>query len=115
MRSITLRQLLVFLVIISLNSGIAGALSVRSEIAAETVLMQPRKAKRAQKKQDAKEKKKKQAIKDGSKEAQKRAYDIQSPDVQARMKQNKKDTAARDKEKRKSNRTSTKKGAKKYK
>jgi hypothetical protein len=79
-----------------------------------SLLMQPRKAKRAQKKQDAKEKKKKNAIKDSSKQAQKRSYEIQSPEVQARMKQNKKDTAARDKARKKNNKARTKKGAKKY-
>ena len=78
-------------------------------------LMQPRKAKKAQKKADKKKKEQKDAIKDGSKAAQKRSYEIQSPEVQDRMKQNKKDIAARDKAKKKSNKSKTKRGAKKYK
>jgi hypothetical protein len=80
-----------------------------------SLLKQPRKAKKAQKKADAKKKKQKEAIKEGSIEAQKRSFEIQTPDVQERMKQNKKDTAARDKAKRKSNKERTRRGAKKYK
>ncbi|MBI5009592.1 MAG: hypothetical protein HZB98_08095 [Bacteroidia bacterium] len=78
-------------------------------------LMQPRKAKKAQKKADKKKKQQKDAIKEGSKAAQKRSYEIQSPEVQDRMKQNKKDIAARDKAKKKNNKSKTKRGAKKYK
>ncbi|GEM_PF-3868479 len=80
-----------------------------------TLLIQPRKAKKAQKKADKKKKEQKDAIKDGSKAAQKRSYEIQSSEVQDRMKQNKKDIAARDKAKKKSNKSKTKRGAKKYK
>lgn len=81
----------------------------------EVGLMPQRKVRTVQKKADAKEKKKKQAIKDGSKATQKRTYEMQSSDVQARMKQNRKDTAVKDKAKRKNNKSGTKRGAKKYK
>ena len=46
------------------------------------------------------------------KKSQKRTYEIQTPEVQARMKQNKKDYAARDKEKKKKVRASTKRQGK---
>jgi hypothetical protein len=79
-----------------------------------SLLTQPKKAKKAQKKADKKKKEQKEAIKDGSKAAQKRSYEIQSPEVQSRMKQDKKNIAARDKAKKKSNKSKTKRGAKKY-
>jgi hypothetical protein len=63
------------------------------------------------------EKKEKQLKKDYAKSielSQKRTYDIQSPEVQARMKQNQKDTEQRDKQKKKNTRASTKKAGKKY-
>ncbi len=101
--------------VFSLGADLSAAVPVGLNVAAETDLMQPGKAKKAQKKQDKKEKEKKKAIKNGSKEAQRRSYEIQSPEVQARMKQNKKDAAARDKTKKKNSRAGTKKGAKKYK
>ena len=87
----------------------------RKTFETHSLLLQPRKAKKAQKKADKKKKEQKDAIKDGSKAAQKRSYEIQSPEVQDRMKQNKKDIAARDKAKKKSNKSKTKRGAKKYK
>jgi hypothetical protein len=80
-----------------------------------SLLTQPRKAKKAQKKADKKKKDQKEAIKDGSKAARKRSYEIQSPEVQSRMKQDKKNIAARDKAKKKNNKSKTKRGAKKYK
>jgi len=80
-----------------------------------SLLRQPRKAKKAQKKADAKKKDQKKAIKEGSEAAQKRSYEIQSPEVQDRMKQDKKDIAARDKAKKKNNKSKTRRGAKKYK
>jgi hypothetical protein len=49
------------------------------------------------------------------KQSQKRTIDIQTPEVQDRMKQNKKDTAARDKEKKKKVRSGSMKAGKKYK
>jgi preprotein translocase subunit SecF len=114
MKSLTFRSFLVFVLSMALSTGAAEAGFSAKNISSGINIMQPRKAKKAQKKQDAKEKKKKNAIKDGSKQAQKRSYEIQSPEVQARMKQNKKDTAARDKAQKKNNKSRTKKGAKKY-
>lgn len=106
---------MIFFLVFSLGAGICSEVTAVAASASEMDLMQPRKAKKAQKKADAKKKKQKEAIKDGSIEAQKRSFEIQTPDVQERMKQNKKETAARDKAKRKSSKERTKRGAKKYK
>lgn len=114
MRRPGLLKIATLLLAFSAGTGIIAAVPVTNETAV-TVLMQPRKAKKAQKKQDKKEQEKKKAVKDGSKETRKRSFEIQSADVQARMKQNQKDTAARDKAKKKSNKARTKQGAKKYK
>ena len=48
-------------------------------------------------------------------ESKKRAYQIQSPEVQTRMKQNQKDITDREKARKKKRSDSTKSGAKKYK
>jgi len=127
MKTVTFRSFLIFVLSLTLSTGAAetgfypppdsyrdpqGGLY--KTLYSYTSFIQPRKAKKAQKKQDAKEKKKRNAIKDSSKQAQKRSYEIQSPEVQARMKQNKKDTAERDKARKKNNKARTKKGAKKY-
>jgi flagellar biosynthesis component FlhA len=115
MKSLTLKHLLiVFLVFFPVN-GISETVSVKCNMVTEIYLIQPRKAKKAQKKQDKKEKQKKKDIKNDSKKTRKRAYEIQSPEVQARMKQNKKDAAARDKAKRKKDKAKTRSGARKYK
>ena len=114
MKTLTFRSFLIFALSVTLSTGAAETGYSAKNISSDINIMQPRKAKRAQKKQDAKEKKKKNAIKESSKQAQKRSYEIQSPEVQARMKQNKKDTVARDKARKKNNKSRTKKGAKKY-
>ena len=85
------------------------------ELGTGSVMMQPRKAKKAQKKQDRKEKEKKKSVKEGSKETRKRSYEIQTADVQARMKQNQKNISVRDKAQKKNSKARTKQGAKKYK
>ena len=51
----------------------------------------------------------------GVKKSQKRTIDIQTPEVRARMKQNKKETAARERVKKRKNNKSTRKAGKKYK
>lgn len=114
MKTLTFRSFLVFALSLLLSAGSAGTgYSIKSSSPGIGIL-QPRKAKKAQKKQDAREKKKKNAIKDSSKQAQKRSYEIQSPEVQARMKQNRIDAEARNKARKKNNKAGTKKGAKKY-
>ncbi len=114
MRHLAFRHILIILLLFSITAGTGYAVPPGT-FTAETGILPQRKAKKAQKKADAKEKKKKKAIKDGSKATQKRTYEIQTPEVQARMKQNKKNAAARDKAKKKNNKSRTKRGAKKYK
>jgi hypothetical protein len=70
---------------------------------------------RAKKKQEANDRKLKRDYDKSIRRSQKRTIDIQTPEVQKRMKQNKKDYTARDKEKRKNVKSNTKKAGKKYK
>ena len=76
---------------------------------------EPRAVSKAKKKQERKERKLDKEYAKSVKKSKKRSYDIQTPEVQERMKQDKKNTAARDKEKKKKARSSTKKAGKKYK
>jgi hypothetical protein len=69
---------------------------------------------KAKKKQEKNEKRLKKATADYVKQSRKRSYDIQSPEVQSRMKQNEKDTAQRDKDKKKKAKSTTRKAGKKY-
>ncbi len=76
---------------------------------------EPRSVLKAKRKQEAKQKKLKKDWAESVKETQKRSYEIQSPEVKARMRQNKKDIAARDKTKKRKTRSGTKSAGKKYK
>jgi hypothetical protein len=69
---------------------------------------------RAKKKQAANEKKLDKEYEAYVKDQRKRAMKIQSPEVQTRMKNNRKESEAKYKEKKKKNRQTTKKNAKKY-
>jgi len=75
----------------------------------------PKAAQRAQKKQEAKDKKLKDDYKKFVKNNQKRSIQIQTPEVQERMKQNIKDANASYKSKKKSSASRTKTGGRKYK
>jgi hypothetical protein len=68
----------------------------------------------AKKKQEKNEKRLKKESAEYVRQSRKRAYDIQSPEVQSRMKQNEKDTAQRDKDKKKKVKSTTRKAGKKY-
>jgi hypothetical protein len=76
---------------------------------------EPRSVSKAKKKQEKKERKLDKDYAKSVKRSQKRTIDIQTPEVQERMKQDKKNAAARDKEKKKKARSSTKNAGKKYK
>jgi len=76
---------------------------------------EPKKVIKAKKKQESKEKKQKRDYVKYVSRSQKRTLQIQTPEVQARMKQNKKDSAVRDRAKKKKAKISTKKAGKKYK
>ena len=75
---------------------------------------EPRSVSKAKRKQEKNEKRLKKESAEYIKQSKKRAFDIQSPEVQARMKQNEKDTFQYNKEKKKKSRSRTKKAGKKY-
>jgi hypothetical protein len=70
---------------------------------------------KAKRKQEANDRKLKKDYEKSVKKSQQRTIDIQTPEVQARMKQNKKDYTIRDKGKRKKIKASSKRAGKKYK
>ena len=76
---------------------------------------EPRSVLKAERVQEKNEKRLKKEYAQSVERSRKRTYEIQSPEVQARMKQDQKDTALRDKEKKKSIKNSSKKAGKKYK
>lgn len=75
---------------------------------------EPRAVRRAKKKLEAQDRKLKREYKKFIKWSRKRSIDIQTPDVKARMKQDKKDTAARNRVKKKIVRSDSKKAGRKY-
>lgn len=75
---------------------------------------EPRAVIKAKKKQEANDKRLKRAYVKSTKASQKRTYDIQTPEVQARMKLNKKETTARETTKKKKAKLVTKKAGEKY-
>ena len=80
----------------------------------EAKVKEPRSVVRSKKKQEANVRKLNKNIEKSVRRSQKRTIDIQTSEVQARMKQNKKDNTARDKEKKKKVKASTKRAWKKY-
>jgi hypothetical protein len=70
---------------------------------------------RAKKKQEVNDRKLKRDYDKSIRRSQKRTIDIQTPEVQKRMKQNKKDYTTRDKEKRKNVKATSRRAGKKYK
>ena len=80
----------------------------------EAKVKEPRSVVRSKKKQEANTRRLNKNIEKSVRRSQKRTIDIQTSEVQARMKQNKKDNTARDKEKKKKVKASTKRAWKKY-
>jgi hypothetical protein len=74
----------------------------------------PGTAGKSKKQQEATKRKQKKEWNKYVKKSQQHTFDIQSPEVKDRMKQNKKDIASRDKAKKKQIRKSTKKAGQKY-
>jgi hypothetical protein len=75
---------------------------------------EPRSVHKAKRKQEKNKKRLKNEYSKAIERSRERTYEIQSPEVKSRMKQNQKDTELRDKEKKKSIRSGTRKAAKKY-
>lgn len=94
------------------DKGFFGKSSRNSK---EIKIKEPGKVVKAKKKQEANERKIKKDYAKSIKRSQRRTFDIQTPEVQARMKQNQKDLVARNKTKRKKTKTGTRKAGKKYK
>ena len=81
----------------------------------EAKVKEPRSVIKAKKKQEANDRKLKKNYEKSIRRSQKRTLDIQTPEVQARMKQNKKESAVRDKKKMKKVKKGSKRAEKKYK
>jgi 3-hydroxyacyl-CoA dehydrogenase len=105
-----IKHIIILLAFVAIDIGIANIENTASNFAVE----QPRSVRKVQKKKEKKEKAERKATQGLSKATQKRAYEIQSPEVKKRMKQNKKDIAAREKTKKRQNNSKTKTGARKY-
>jgi hypothetical protein len=88
----------------------SGASSKRKKVKVK----EPRKVLKAKKKQEANDRRLKNEYDKSVKQSQQRTIDIQTPEVQERMKQNRKDYTARDKDKKKKLKEATKKAGKKY-
>jgi hypothetical protein len=76
---------------------------------------EPKSVVRSKKKQEANKRRLDRIYEKAIRRSQKRSFDIQTPEVQARMKQNKKEYKARDKEKKKKMKAGTKRAGDKYK
>jgi hypothetical protein len=129
MKYLNLRRFLSFIFIASFLLGTcnaqtshhSGSKNPEKSIFGKTVgkskkakVKEPRSVHKAKRKQEKNEKKLKKEYADSVERSRKRSYEIQSPEVQARMKQNQKDTALRDKEKKKNAKAGSKKAGKKY-
>ena len=126
MNNISLRKLFLFIFILLLAIGSCNAQIFHRNperqlfgktpgIKKEPKVKESRTVLRAKKKQEANDRKLKRDYDKSIRRSQKRTIDIQTPEVQKRMKQNKKDFSARDKEKRKNVRAATRRAGKKYK
>jgi len=80
----------------------------------EPKVKEPKTVLKAKKKQEANDRKLQKEYDKNVKRSQKRSVDIQTSDVQDRMKQNKKEYTSRDKNHKKKVRASTKRAGKKY-
>jgi hypothetical protein len=81
----------------------------------EKKVKEPRGVRKAKKTQAKKEAKLKKDYNNYVSDSKKRAYEIQSPEVKARMKQDQKDIKAREKNQKKKTNSSTRRAQKKYK
>jgi len=94
-----------------IENGITGPLIQKKK----AKIMRPMSAKKAQKQAEAKDKSRKQDSEKYIRENRKRSIEIQTPEVQVRMKQNVKDTNARYKARKKNKTSRARKAGKKYK
>jgi hypothetical protein len=125
MNNLSMRKIFLFLFVLSLAMGsvnaqifhknpekqLFGKTHVKKKAAK---VREPRKVLRAKRKQQANERRLNKAYDRSIKRSQKRTVEIQTPEVQTRMKQNKKEYVIRDKDKKKKVREGSKRAAKKY-
>ena len=129
MNNIHMRKFLFFIFILVLATGSANSQIFRKNVLKSTEkdlfgksngssksakIKEPRKVSKSKKQQEAKERKRKKDYAKSIKKSQKRTIEIQSPDVQIRMKQNQKDLTSRDKIRKKKVKSGTRKAGKKY-
>jgi hypothetical protein len=113
MNKLPTTKLLVLLLGLSLTFTVCEAQSNKSGYG-NTRIKEPRSVTKAKKKQEDKERKLKKDSADFVKENKKRSLEIQSPEVRARMIENRKNAEYRYKEKKKRTSENTRKAAKKY-
>jgi hypothetical protein len=92
-----------------------GSVSKSSNRRKEVKVREPRSVMKAKKKQEAQDRQIKREYNKYIKWSRKRTLDIQTPEVQARMKKDRKDAASRDKAKKKIVKAGSKKAGRKYK
>jgi hypothetical protein len=125
MNKLSSRKLLLFIFILSLATASSNAqifhrdpekrLFGKTHInKKEAKVREPRKVLRAKKKQEANDRRLQKQYDKSVKKSQKRTVDIQTPEVQARMKKNKKEITARDKKTKKKVKTGSRGAEKKY-
>ncbi len=129
MKYLSVRKHLILLIVFSLTLSVSEAQSFKNSSSRNperglfgkslnnkrTVkVKEPRAVTKAKRKQEVNEKRLKREYAKFIKNSQQRALDIQTPEVRARMIQNRKDSDLRNREKRKNGSATTKKAAKKY-
>jgi hypothetical protein len=126
MNNISLRKLFLSLFLLSMAIGTCNAQlfhkNPEKQLFGKTAgikrapkVKEPGSSLRAKRKQERNDRRLKKEYDKNVRRSQKRTIDIQTPEVQARMKQNKKEYTLRDKEKKKKIKASTKKAGEKYK
>jgi hypothetical protein len=126
MNNISLKKFFLFIFLLSLLIGSCNAQifhkNPEKQLFSKTLgkkkepkVKEPRTVLKAKRKQESNDRKLKKDYEKTVRRSQKRTIDIQTPEVQSRMKQNEKDYTKRDKEKREKVKASTKRAGKKYK
>jgi hypothetical protein len=126
MNNLSLKNIFLFILLltVTIRSGEAQIFHRNPEkqlfgktpgIKKDTKIKGPKSVLKARRKQEANDRRLKKAYDNSIKRSQKRSYEIQSPEVKARMKQNKKDYSKRDRQKARKIRANTKDAGKKYK
>jgi len=125
MNKLPLKKVFLIIVILSLAAGSGNAqifhkdpekkLFGRTHMNGKTAkVREPRSVLKAKRKQEANDRKLNKEYDKSVKQSQKRTVDIQTPEVQARMKQNKKDYTTRDKQKKKKVKKASRDAGEKY-